>query len=65
MIPKQTHCALFSDTLTRIAFVMFILLVPVGFHHQFTDPGIGVGLKYASAVLTFGIFFPSLIRHSR
>ncbi|SRR5579885_1883135 len=61
MIPKQAGGALFSDTLTRIAFVMFILLVPVGFHHQFTDPGIPVGLKYASAVLTFGIFFPSLM----
>ncbi len=61
MIPKQAGGALFSDTLTRIAFILFILLVPVGFHHQFTDPGIPVGLKYASAVLTFGIFFPSLM----
>jgi cytochrome c oxidase subunit I len=61
MIPRQTGGALFSDTLTRVAFLMFILLVPVGFHHQFTDPGISIGLKYAATVLTFGIFFPSLM----
>jgi cytochrome c oxidase subunit I len=40
MIPKQAGGVLFSDTLTRVAFVMFILLVPVGFHHQFVDPGV-------------------------
>ena len=61
MIPKQAGGALFSDTLTRVAFVMFILLVPVGFHHQFTDPGVGAGLKFAIAFLTFAIFFPSLM----
>jgi len=61
MIPKQAGGALFSDTLTRVAFVMFILLVPVGIHHQFADPGISPGLKFAVAFLTFGIFFPSLM----
>ncbi len=61
MIPKQSGGALFSDSLTRLAFVLFILLVPVGFHHQFLDPGVSQGLKYAVAALTFAIFFPSLM----
>jgi cytochrome c oxidase subunit I len=45
---------------TRVALLIFIILA-VGFHHQFTDPGISMGLKYAATVLTFGIFFPSLM----
>jgi cytochrome c oxidase subunit I len=61
MIPKQVGGVLFSDMLTRVAFVLFILLVPVGFHHQFLDPGISSGLKFAVAGLTFAIFFPSLM----
>jgi cytochrome c oxidase subunit I len=61
MIPRQTGGVLFSDTLTRVAFILFILLVPVGFHHQFLDPGISQGLKFTVAFLTFAIFFPSLM----
>jgi cytochrome c oxidase subunit I len=61
MIPQQAGGVLYSDKLTRVAFLMFIVLVPVGFHHQFMDPGISRGLKAATAALTFGIFFPSLM----
>lgn len=61
MIPRQAGGVLFSDTLTRVAFVLFILLVPVGFHHQFVDPGVSQGLKFTVAGLTFAIFFPSLM----
>lgn len=61
MIPRQVGGVLYSDKLTRIVFVAFILLVPVGMHHQYMDPGVSSGLKYAVAVLTFGIFFPSLM----
>ncbi|MFZ0890625.1 MAG: cbb3-type cytochrome c oxidase subunit I [Candidatus Binataceae bacterium] len=61
LIPKQVGGALFSDKLTRVVFVLFIVLIPVGFHHQYVDPGITQGYKFASTVLTFGIFFPSLM----
>ncbi len=61
MIPRQAGGVLFSDTLTRVAFILFILLVPVGFHHQFVDPGISQGLKFTVAFITFAIFFPSLM----
>lgn len=62
MVPKQAGGKLFSDPLTRVAFLMFLCLsIPVGFHHQFSDPGISPTLKFIAAVLTFGVFFPSLM----
>ncbi len=61
MVPKQAGGKLLSDTYARVVFLMFILLsIPVGFHHQFTDPGISNHWKFAHAVLTFAVFFPSL-----
>ena len=62
MVPKQAGGPLFSDSLTRVAFLMFLCLsIPVGFHHQFSDPGISQTMKFIAAVLTFGVFFPSLM----
>jgi cytochrome c oxidase subunit 1 len=62
MIPKQVNGRLFSDGVVRGVFILFLLLsTPVGLHHQFTDPGIDEGLKIMHAVLTFGVFFPSMI----
>jgi cytochrome c oxidase subunit 1 len=44
-----------------MVWILFLLLsIPTGFHHQYTDPGIGEGMKAMHAVLTFGVFFPSL-----
>ena len=40
-VPKQAGGRLYSDPLARVAFIMFLALsTPLGFHHQFTDPGI-------------------------
>jgi len=62
IIPKQAGGRLFSDPMARASFLLFLLLsTPVGFHHQFTDPGIGEGWKFFHAILTFGVFFPSLL----
>jgi len=62
MLPKQAGGKLFSDSLARLAFWLFLLLsVPVGFHHQFVDPGISQTWKAIHAVLTFSVFFPSLM----
>lgn len=61
MAPKQAGGALFSDKLTRIVFLLFIALsIPVGFHHQYSDPSIGGVQKFVHTILTFGVFFPSL-----
>ena len=62
MVPKHADGKLFSDSLTRVVFLMFLALsIPTGFHHQYTDPGIGTGMKALHAFLTFGVFFPSMV----
>lgn len=62
MVPKQAGGKLFSDPLARLAFLLFLVLsVPVGFHHQFTDPGVSQAWKGLHAVLTFGVAFPSFL----
>ena len=61
LVPRQTNGKLVSDPLTRVVFIMFLLLsIPTGFHHQYTDPGISTNLKMFHGVLTFGVFYPSL-----
>ena len=62
MLPKQAGGKLFSDPLARLAFWLFLALsVPLGFHHQFADPGIAPGWKLLHAVLTYAVFVPSLL----
>ena len=61
LVPRQAGGKIVSDPLTRLVFVMFLLLsVPTGFHHQYTDPGISTQMKAFHALLTFGVFYPSL-----
>lgn len=61
LVPRQVEGKLVSDPLTRVVFIMFLLLsIPTGFHHQYTDPGIDTKMKAMHAVLTFGVFYPSL-----
>ncbi len=61
LVPRQAGGKMVSDSLTRFVFVLFLLLsIPTGFHHQYTDPGISTTMKAIHAVLTFGVFFPSL-----
>jgi len=60
MVPKQVGGKLFSEPLARLAFLLFIpLSLPVGFHHQYLDPGVSEGYKAIHAFLTFAVFMPS------
>jgi len=62
VIPRVAGGKLFSDAITRVVFVQFILFsTPVGFHHQFTDPGIAGGWKLVHTFTTYAIMFPSLV----
>ena len=62
MIPKQAGGKLFSEPLARFAFWLFLLLsVPLGLHHQYLDPGLPEGAKFFMGVLTFAVFFPSML----
>lgn len=62
LMPPVAGGKLFSDALTRVVFVQFILFsTPVGLHHQFTDPGIASGWKLVHTFTTYAIMFPSLV----
>ena len=62
MLPKQAGGKLFSDSLARLSFWMFLIVsVPVGFHHQFVDPGVPQVWKWIHALLTYSVFFPSML----
>jgi cytochrome c oxidase subunit 1 len=52
----------FSDPLSRLAFVMFLLFsTPIGVHHQFTENGISPVMKAFHAAGTFVVFTPSML----
>ncbi|RME84634.1 MAG: cytochrome C oxidase subunit I [Caldilineae bacterium] len=62
LLPKLAGGKLFSDPLARLVFILFIVLsTPVGFHHQYTDPGVPPGWKALHALFTFSLFIPSLL----
>jgi cytochrome c oxidase subunit 1 len=62
VLPKAAGGRLFSDPLARMVFVLFVVLsTPVGFHHQFADPGITAGWKLAHTVTTYAILYPSFV----
>jgi cytochrome c oxidase subunit 1 len=62
ILPKLAGGKLYSDLTGRIAFFLFLLLsVPVGVHHQFSDPNIDKDTKLFQSLLTFGIALPSFL----
>ena len=62
VLPRVAGGRLFSDPLARMAFILFILLsTPVGFHHQFGDPGISAGWKLAHTFTTYAVMYPSFM----
>jgi len=62
VLPRMLGVRLFSDFLARVVFVLFILFsTPVGYHHQFMDPGISTAWKFLHTITTFAVFLPSLI----
>ncbi|WP_078546212.1 b(o/a)3-type cytochrome-c oxidase subunit 1 [Litchfieldia alkalitelluris] len=62
IIPKIIGGKIFSDSLARLSFVLFLLFsIPVGFHHQLTEPGIAPSWKYLQVILTFLVIIPSLM----
>ena len=62
MLPKQAGGKLFSESLARLVFWLFLALsIPVGLHHQYVDPGVPAGWKTVHAVLTYALFIPSML----
>jgi cytochrome c oxidase subunit I len=62
LLPRQAGGKLFSEPLARMTFALFLIFsTPVGFHHQFQDPGIPAGWKLFHTFNSMIISFPSLI----
>src|SRR5699024_6680485 len=62
IIPKIIGGKVFSDSLARLSFILLLLFsIPVGFHHQLTEPGIDPFRKFLQVILTFLVVIPSLM----
>ncbi len=62
IVPVWYRGNVFSDGLTRLTFVMLLLLsTPVGIHHEFTEPGIASTWKMLHTVTTYGVAIPSFL----
>ncbi len=62
IIPTRYNGNVFSDGLTRLTFIMLLLLsTPVGIHHEFTEPGINPAWKLLHMSLTYGVVIPSFL----
>ena len=61
-IPQIVGGKIFSNSLPRLTFILFILFsIPVGFHHQLMEPGIESFWKFLQVVLTMMVVIPSLM----
>jgi cytochrome c oxidase subunit 1 len=62
LLPQAAGGRLFSDTMGRLTFIMFLVFsLPVGMHHLFADPEHGAGLKFIQSFLTFFVALPTLL----
>jgi cytochrome c oxidase subunit 1 len=62
LVPHAAGGRLYSDTMGRLTFIMFLIFsLPVGMHHLFGDPEHGSGFKYLQSFLTFLVALPTLL----
>jgi cytochrome c oxidase subunit I len=62
IVPIYYGGKVFSDALTRLAFILLLLLsTPVGLHHEFVEPGISASWKWLHTMTTYGVVIPSIM----
>src|SRR4249920_141601 len=62
IVPRAIGGRLYSDTMGRVAFVLFLVFsMPIGLHHTFADPQVGAGFKFLHAVMTAMVSVPTLM----
>ncbi len=62
MAPRAAGGRLYSDTMGRIAFILFLLYsLPVGLHHLMMDPEHSNGFKFLQMFLTALVSVPTLL----
>jgi cytochrome c oxidase subunit 1 len=62
IVPRAIGGRIFSDTMARIAFVLFLVVsMPIGIHHTFEDPQVGAGFKFVHSFFTALVTLPTLL----
>ena len=62
LVPQAAGGRLYSDTMGRLTFIMFVIFsLPVGMHHLLGDPEHGSGFKFVQSFLTFLVALPTLL----
>jgi cytochrome c oxidase subunit 1 len=62
LVPRAIGGRLYSDTMGRVAFVLFLVFsMPIGIHHLFADPQVGAGFKFVHAVMTAMVSVPTFL----
>ncbi|MGI9025473.1 MAG: b(o/a)3-type cytochrome-c oxidase subunit 1 [Burkholderiaceae bacterium] len=62
LVPRAIGGRLYSDTMGRVAFVLFLVFsMPIGIHHLFADPQVGSGFKFMHAVFTAMVSVPTFL----
>ena len=62
IVPRAIGGRLYSDTMGRVAFALFLVFsMPIGIHHLFADPEVGAGFKFVHAVMTAMVSVPTLL----
>ena len=62
LVPQAAGGRLYSDTMGRLTFIMFLVFsLPVGMHHLLADPEHGSAFKFIQSALTFAVALPTLL----
>src|SRR5690625_444158 len=62
IMPKIIGGKIFSDSLARFTFLLLLIFsIPIGFHHQLTEPGIDPFWKFIQVILTMVVVIPSMM----
>jgi cytochrome c oxidase subunit 1 len=62
VVPRAIGGRLFSDTMARISFILFLVVsMPIGMHHTFEDPQVGAGFKFVASAFTALVTLPTLL----
>jgi cytochrome c oxidase subunit 1 len=62
IFPRAIGGKLYSDTMGRIAFILFLVVaMPIGIHHTFADPQVGAAFKFIHSAFTALVALPTLL----
>lgn len=61
IVPRAIGGRLYSDTMARISFILFLIVsMPIGIHHTYADPQVGAGFKFIHSAFTAVVTLPTL-----